>query len=281
MRNLTTLAQGDPSERRGRDPEDLEREAEYIREQEEALAEEVAEAHERLAESVHRARRCRVGGPRWRAEERRLRRRAMRQRRRPQGEPGEAGRPGRRGALDQPDRFGRGRDRPALHGAAQEEARASGRRKVQQEYDALKAQVEGIEDGDGLDAEVEEATTAVAEAEDRLTALRAAERDAERERGAFAARKEALELGLSRKDGAGALLAATDRLSGMLGSIAVILTIEQGAETAVAAALGLAADAVAVASADTAVNAIRLLKTEDLGRAAIVVGGALYRTAPG
>jgi chromosome segregation protein len=145
---------------------------------------------------------------------------------------------------------------------------------VQREYDLLKAEVEGIDGGDGLDAEVEAATEAVATAEDTLTALRAAERDAERERGAMAARKEALELGLNRKDGAGALLAATDRLSGLLGSVAAILTVEQGAEAAVAAALGLAADAVAVSSADAAVNAIRLLKTEDKGRAAIIVGGA-------
>lgn len=65
----------------------------------------------------------------------------------------------------------------------------------------------------------------------------------------------------------------------MLGSVAAILTIEQGAETAVAAALGLAADAVAVGSSDAAVNAMRLLKAEDKGRAAILIGGADYQGA--
>ena len=64
---------------------------------------------------------------------------------------------------------------------------------------------------------------------------------------ALAARKDALELGLNRKDGAGALLAATDSVSGLLGSVAALLSVRAGYETAVAAALGSAADAVAVA----------------------------------
>ena len=38
------------------------------------------------------------------------------------------------------------------------------------------------------------------------------------------ARKDALELGLNRKDGAGALLAASDSVSGLLGSVAALLS---------------------------------------------------------
>ncbi len=60
------------------------------------------------------------------------------------------------------------------------------------------------------------------------------------------ARREALELGSDRKDGVGALLAAAQSISGVLGSIAAVLTVEPGYESAVAAALGAAADAVAV-----------------------------------
>ena len=62
----------------------------------------------------------------------------------------------------------------------------------------------------------------------------------------MAARREALALGLRRKDGTGALLAAKDRLSGLLGPAAELLTVAPGYEVAVAAALGAAADAVAV-----------------------------------
>ncbi|WP_034265763.1 chromosome segregation protein SMC [Actinospica robiniae] len=270
LRNLTQLAQGAQTERHGRDPEEMEREAEYIREQEDTLAEEIAQAQEALADAVRRRGEAEAAHG---AEERRLAAAVRSAADRRENLAKLAGRVGAvRSKLAAADaELGR------LE-AAHEEARGRAA-SVQHEYDELKAQVEGIEDGDGLDAEVEEATTALAETEERLTALRAAERDAERERGAFAARKEALELGLNRKDGAGALLAATDRLSGMLGSVAAILTIEQGAETAVAAALGLAADAVAVGSPDAAVNAMRLLKAEDKGRAAIVIGGAHYQGA--
>ena len=266
VRNLTQLAQGaEANERRGRDPEDMEREAERIREQEETIAEEIAEAQRVLAEAVHRR------GESENAlamEERRL---AAAVRSAADRRENLAKLAGRVGAVK--SRSGAAQAELDRLQEAHDEARGRAAA-VQREYDLLKAEVEGIDGGDGLDAEVEVATEAVATAEDTLTTLRAAERDAERERAAMAARKEALELGLNRKDGAGALLAATDRLSGLLGSVAAILTVAQGAEAAVAAALGLAADAVAVSSADSAVNAIRLLKAEDKGRAAIIVGGA-------
>jgi chromosome segregation protein len=266
LRNLTQQAQGeDPGERRGRDPEEMELEAQRIREQEEALAEEIERAQQVLSDAVGRRGETEAA---LGAEERRLAAavRSAADRRENLAKLGgrvEAVR-SRSGAADA--ELGRLQ-------AAQDEARARAAA-VQQEYDQLKSEIEDVDGGEGLDAEVEQATEAVATAEDTLTTLRAAERDAERERGAFAARKEALELGLRRKDGAGALLAATERLSGLLGSAAAILTVEPGAQAAVAAALGLAADAVAVSSPDAAVNAIRLLKAEDQGRAAIIVGGA-------
>ena len=96
---------------------------------------------------------------------------------------------------------------------------------------------------------------------------------ADRDRSALTARKDALELGLSRKDGAGALLAASDDVSGLLGSVAALLTVRGGYEAAVASALGAAADAVVVDSATAAVDAIDHLKSGDLGRAGLVVGG--------
>jgi len=57
-----------------------------------------------------------------------------------------------------------------------------------------------------------------------------AERTAEREASEWAAREEALGLGLRRKDGAGALLAAGDRIPGLLGSVAALLAVEPGHE---------------------------------------------------
>ena len=80
-------------------------------------------------------------------------------------------------------------------------------------------------------------------------------------------------MGLNRRDGAGALLAATDHVSGLLGSVAALLSVRSGYETAVAAALGSAADAVAVTDPDAAIAAIDHLKVHDLGRAGLVLGG--------
>ncbi len=90
-------------------------------------------------------------------------------------------------------------------------------------------------------------------------------------------------MGLNRKDGAGALLAASDSVSGLLGSVAALLSVRSGYETAVAGALGSAADAVAVRDADAAVDAIGHLKTDDLGRAGLLLGGgpATDRDWPG
>jgi chromosome segregation protein len=62
-------------------------------------------------------------------------------------------------------------------------------------------------------------------------------------------------------------------VSGLLGSVAAVLTVETGYETAIAAALGSAADAVAVTDGDAAMAAIAHLKTGDLGRAGMLLGG--------
>ncbi len=164
--------------------------------------------------------------------------------------------------------------------AAREEARARADR-AQAEFAAIEGQVAGLDEGEvDLDVEHESAAEAVAAAEAEVAALREEERAAERERSTAAARREALELGLARKDGAGALLAASGRVSGLLGSVAALVHVRAGYEAAVAAALGAAADAVAVADVDAAVDAIRLLKDDDGGRAPLLVGSPADVDAP-
>ncbi|HEU4491940.1 MAG TPA: chromosome segregation protein SMC [Jiangellales bacterium] len=145
---------------------------------------------------------------------------------------------------------------------------------AEHEFTALETTVAGLSVGEeGLDDEHERAAARLGEAEAELAALRHEEQQAERERGALAARKEALELGLAHKDGARALLAAADRLPGVRGSVAALLSVESGWEAALAAALGQAADAVAVSSLDDAFSALEHLRTEDLGRVGLLVGG--------
>ena len=143
------------------------------------------------------------------------------------------------------------------------------------DFTSLESRVAGLDAGEeGLDAEHEAASALLADLEERLAKTREEVTAAERERSALTARKEALELGLNRKDGAGALLAATDPVTGLLGSVAALLSVRAGYEAAVAAALGSAADAVAVSDVDAALGAIAHLKDDDLGRAGILLGGA-------
>ncbi|MGO4258292.1 AAA family ATPase, partial [Marmoricola sp. RAF53] len=152
--------------------------------------------------------------------------------------------------------------------------------KAQQSFTSLESRIAGLDAGEeGLDAEHEAAASLLADLEERLAKVGAEVQAAERERSALTARKEALELGLNRKDGAGALLAATGSVSGLLGSVAALLNVRTGYEAAVAAALGSAADAVAVRDVDAAIHAIGHLKTDDLGRAGILLGGAVVDDA--
>jgi chromosome segregation protein len=99
----------------------------------------------------------------------------------------------------------------------------------------------------------------------------AAHRDAERDRAHWKARVEALELTLTRRDGAGELLAAGH--DGVLGSVAALLRVPAGEEAAITAALGPAAEAVVVTGPDAAADALAHLRASDAGRAGLVVTG--------
>jgi len=147
------------------------------------------------------------------------------------------------------------------------------------ELRALESEVGGGgEDGpEGLDVAHEAASEVLELAKAEVRRLQEQVTTAQRDRSSAAAKVEALELSLDRKDGAGTLLAADQ--AGVLGSVAALLGIEAGFEDAVAAALGPVADAVAVAGVDEAVDALRLLRDEDAGRASLVVGSAA--AAPG
>nr|WP_202474385.1 AAA family ATPase [Streptomyces sp. SID5466] len=263
---VRSASQAPAEERRGRDPEDLEREAARIREQEAELTAALEAAEHALEDTVaHRADLERELA----AEERRLKdaARAIADRReglaRLNGQVN-AARSRAGSAQAEIDRLAASRDE------AQERAIAA-----QEEYEQLKAEVEGL---DGVDEELtarhEQAKRALADAQAAHSTARDEATAAERRRAAVAARHEALALGLRRKDGTGALLGARDRLTGLLGPAAELLTVEPGYEIPVAAALGTAADAVAVTDPATAADAIRLLRERDAGRAAMLLGGA-------
>ncbi|PFG33569.1 chromosome segregation protein SMC [Sanguibacter antarcticus] len=145
---------------------------------------------------------------------------------------------------------------------------------AQAQFAALENEVTGAQEGEEhLDAEHERATAALEDAEREVRRVAGVRSEAERDHATWSARSEALEMSLDRKDGAGALLESD--LSGVVGSLAAMLAVDPGYEDAVAAALGTYADAIVVGSVDAAVEAIRLLRLDDAGRAALVVGGPL------
>ncbi|MEZ0090702.1 chromosome segregation SMC family protein [Streptacidiphilus sp. EB129] len=259
-------------ERRGRDPEDMEREAARIRAEEAELAEALEQAQYALAESVER----RAELERMLAqEEQRLRAaaRALADQReglaRLQGRVA-AARSRAVGARAEIGRLAEARD------AARDRAEAAAA-----EYEQLKAQVDGLDAGDeAAEAELRALRGALAEAEESQSRAREELAAVERERAGLTARRDALALGLRRKDGSGALLGAGDRVGGILGSAAGFLTVRPGAEAAVAAALGHAADAVAVADLRTAVEALQLLRKDDAGRAGLLIAGRPQAAGP-
>ncbi|MET1004930.1 MAG: AAA family ATPase, partial [Propionibacteriaceae bacterium] len=141
-------------------------------------------------------------------------------------------------------------------------------------FSSLETQVAGLDDGElGLDADHEAAVESLEVVTAQIAELRRQESAAAQQRAGLAARVEALQVGLNRKDASGALLAATETLDGLLGSVAALVRVQASYETAVAAAFGAAAEAIAVTDLDAAVGAFLHLKTDDLGRAGLLLAG--------
>jgi len=248
--------------RQGRDPDQLEREAGTVREQEVALAEQRALDDAVLRDAVTRRTDAEAA---LSAEEKSLVAavRAVADRRE-----GLARLTGQVGALRSRAAAAEaelGRLATSLQDARARVARAD------TDLDALRHEAAGVDEGEvDLDEAYEAAAEVLAQAAARLEQLQADERIAERDRSTSAARRDALAQSLSRKDGAGFLLGGG--LSGVLGTVAALVSVQPGCETAVAAALGAVADAVAVASPAYAGTALEWLKAEDAGRAGLLVG---------
>ncbi|HEX4814980.1 MAG TPA: chromosome segregation protein SMC [Nonomuraea sp.] len=281
-------------ERRGRDPEELEREAAEVRERELILKAELEQAHDLLEEAVQaRA----AAEAELSAEEQRLAlaARAAADRR--------EGLARLRGQVDSVRSRARaaeeeiGRLQQAVTEAAQRERQARDDLEAQREEEpaadpALAAELAAAQAG--VEAAKAVADTARVAAEETAAALdgpraalqaarsgvstaRAADQEAQRAVAALAARRDALELGLAKGDGGAALLEAD--LAGVLGPLAASMQVTPGAEVAVAAVLGPVAEAITVKTLDTAVEALDLLRTRAAGQATLLValpGGEAY-----
>jgi len=247
-----------------RDPEELDREAAVLREQEAALGERLAAARERLAVVVRERTDAEAGLV---ETDRRLAADA-------------------RSAVARAERLARLRGQVeaarAKAAAAEEEAgrlaeafaQARSRAEhAQQQYGQVQDLVSGRDEGRAdLAAAHEQATAALAEAAARVAARRASEHAASDRRAALSARTEALQEAVVRgADASGVLLAGQDRFRGVLGAFAALLTVEDGAADAIAAALGGSATAIAVSGLDDAAAILAALKAEDVGRADLVI----------
>jgi chromosome segregation protein len=261
-------------QRPGRDPDELDAEAAGLREQEAELRQRLAAARDQLGTVVAE----RAAAEAALAEtERRLAAES-------------------RAAAQRAERLARlrsqvGAARSRL-AAAQEEAgrlataygqARSRAEQAQHGYAELQDVVSAREQGRAdLAAAHERASAVVAQAAGRVARLRAKEHEASDARAALRARTETLQEAVRRgADASETLLAEPGRFAGVLGSVADLLTVQDGAADAIAAALGAAATAVAVTDLDAAAAILAALRSEDAGQATLVIAEGRRQPADG
>jgi chromosome segregation protein len=258
---LTEVAE---PERPGRDPDELDRQAAELREEEDTLTARLEAGREVLAVAV--AERT-AAEAELAATERRLA-------------------DGARTAAARAQRVARLREQVGAAGsrsaAAREEmdrlaASAEQARQraalAQDEHEQLQDLAGGRdEDRSGLVTAHAEAAQILSGYTERTSAARTTERESARELAALRARADALAEAVRRgADASAALLADPARFGGVLGSFAARLQVAEGFEVAIAAALGAAADAVAVTSLDAAADILTTLRHDDAGSAGLVI----------
>ena len=262
------LLSADPEpERPGRDPDELERQAAELRDEEAGLTERMAEGREILSEAV--AERS--------AAESAL---ATTERKLADAARAAAGRAERlarlRGMVDAADSRGAATQEEIDRlTTAAEQARARAER-ARLEYSEVQDVADGGDsDRSGLAAELERASEIHNQHSERTVASRKAERAANSELAALRARVEALQETLRQGvDATAAVLADPARFAGVLGSFAARLTVADGYQAAIAAALGAAAEALTVGGLDAAVEVLAAIHAADAGTVGLVIAGA-------
>jgi len=259
------LADADAGRTAGRDPDELDAEAQQVTEQEAELVATVVAARSRSAEvlaerSEHEkvlvaAERAHLAAVRALADRRaRLATLAGRV---------EAMRSGAAATAAEIERLSealaQAQDRTAAAEAALVEGRA------------------GLGPDDDRDEGLEERWAGVARAHEsartRVAELVAHEREVEQQHAHWRARVEALSASIGPRDGSEALL-GEQRLAGVLGAVPELATLASWARAPVAAVLGELAEAVAVDSPGTAAEVLEQLRIGDAGRAALLVAAA-------
>ncbi len=258
------LAADAEPERPGRDPDELDRQAAELRAEEAGLTERLADGREALAESVAMRTMAETA---LATAERRLADAA-------------------RAAAGRAERLARLRgmvDAAASRAAATSEeidrlttaaeaARARAER-ARQEYSQVQDVADdGDSDRSGIAAELDQAQRDHQQHTERVVAARKAERAANSEVAALRARTETLGETLRQGvDATAAVLADRERFRGVLGTFAARLTVADGYQKAVAAALGAAAEALTVNGLDAAVEVLTGLRKANAGTVGLVI----------
>lgn len=146
------------------------------------------------------------------------------------------------------------------------------------EFEQVQGQIAELDASEAsLDEHHERSVAAYNAASARVEELRASEREAEQKVASLVARIEALSMNLDRGDGAAWI---AEHVDGVTAAVSSRLSIRSGYEKAVAVALGPVAEAVAAGSRNLAVSAIDKLRDADGGRASVVIEGVAPGTVP-
>jgi chromosome segregation protein len=270
-RERHTLLAADPIPARpGRDPAELDAEAAALREQEAGLGEALEAARAALAQAagVRTAAEADLAtAERVLAEHARAAAARADELARLRGQVGAAR-----------SRVAASEEEAARLADAIEQARSRAATAQREHEEAQELAAGGTDDRAGLAAAHEQAAAALAASSELVAQCRAAERVASAERAALAARGQALEEGLRAvqegTDASAALLADPRWAGHVLGGVAALLTVAEGAQEAITAALGGAADAVAVAGLDAAVAILHGFKDTSAGTTGLVIADA-------
>jgi chromosome segregation protein len=261
------LAADAEPERPGRDPDELERQAAELRAEESGLTERLGEGREVLAESVAERTMAETS---LAAAERRLADAAR-------AAAGRAERLARlRGMVDAAaSRAAATSEEIDRLTTAAEQARARAER-ARLEYSEVQDVAEdGDSDRSGLAAELDKAQHVHNQHSERVVAARKAERAANSEAAALRARADALGETLRKGvDATAAVLADPERFRGILGAFAAQLTVADGYQKAVGAALGAAAEALTVDGLDAAVEVLAGIRSANAGTVGLVIAGS-------
>ena len=258
------LAADAEPERPGRDPDELDRQAAELRAEEAGLTERLAEGREALAESV---------AIRTMAESAL----ATAERRLADAARAAAGRAERlarlRGMVDAAaSRAAATSEEIDRLTTAAEAARARAERARQEYSEVQDVADDGDSDRSGIAVELEKAQQEHQQHTERVVAARKSERAANSEVAALRARTDTLGETLRQGvDATAAVLADPERFRGVLGTLAARLTVADGYQKAVAAALGAAAEALTVNGLDTAVEVLIGLRNANAGTVGLVI----------